>query len=114
MVVGDAPIVVAVVVAGVVAIVVGWVVVVVATVGAAVVAADVVVPVSPPLDPEQAVTRAKVIIPITDRGPTTSAEAGEYVDDGLRVEGGTGMLAHAFLLPDGRNRKVAKKRQALD
>ena len=100
MVVGDAPAVVTVFVAGVVAIVVGWVVVVV-TVGAVVVAADAVVPTTPSLDPEQAVTRARAITRTFRTFPTTSAEAGEGIDDGPRFEGGAGVLAHAFLLPDG-------------
>jgi hypothetical protein len=99
VVVGDGPAVVTVVVAGV-AIVVWWVVVVV-TVGSVVVTADVVIPASPPLDPEQAVTRASAISRTFSTFPTRSAVAGEEIDDGLCVEGGTGMLAHAFLLPDG-------------
>jgi hypothetical protein len=108
VVVADTPI----VVAGAVVIVVGCVVVVV-TVGA-VVAADAVVPASPPLDPEQAVTSAREIIPIMGRCATTSTEAVEDIDDGPLLADSAGMLAHASLLPDDRNRKVAKRRQAMD
>ena len=51
---------------------------------------------------------ARLATPIIRPFATGSAETGGGIDDGLGIEGGVGVLAHAFLLLDERSQKVAK------